>query len=123
MNNAVNLNDGKISFFKKLSDWVASWAQISDFCLTKQTSKTFVTLKVQAMFLQELLEEEYEYIFTCRLQSDPVENRFSQYKQMSGGRFLGSLHEILNIERRLICQSLSKEDNLFGGRPQASSKE
>ena len=60
------------------------------------------------MLIQELLEEGYEYIFNCRLQSDPLENRFSQYQQMSGGRFLMSLHEILNIERILTCQSLLK---------------
>ena len=42
LNNAVILNDGKIDFYKRLSDWIESWAQISDFCLTKQTSKAFV---------------------------------------------------------------------------------
>ena len=52
--------------------------QISDFCLTKQTSKAFViTLRVQAMLMQELLDEGYEFIFTRRFQSDPLENRFS----------------------------------------------
>ena len=78
LNNAVNLRDGKINFFKILSDWVESWAQISDLCLTKQTSKAFVvTLRTQAMFMQELLDEGHEYIFTRRLQSDPLKNRFS----------------------------------------------
>ena len=88
MNNAVILNDGKIDFYKRLSDWIESWAQISDFCLTKQTSKAFViTLRGQAMFMQEFLDEGYEFIFIGRFQSDPLENRFSQYRQMSGGRF------------------------------------
>ena len=35
LNNAVNLHDRKINFFKIISDWVESWVQISDFCLTK----------------------------------------------------------------------------------------
>ena len=83
LNNAVILNDGKIDFYKRLSDWMESWAQISDFCLTKQTSKAFVI----TMLMQELLDEGYEFIFTCRFQSDPLENRFSRYQQ-SGGRFL-----------------------------------
>ena len=114
LNNAVNLYDGKIDFFKKLSDWVESWAQISDFCLTKQTSKAFVvTLRAQAMLMQELLGEGYEYIFTRRLQSDPLENRFSQYRQMSGGRFLVSLREVLSSERILTCRSLLKENINF----------
>ena len=52
LNNAVILNDGKIDFYKRLSDWIESWAQISDFCLTKQTYKAFViTLGGQAMLI------------------------------------------------------------------------
>ena len=31
-----------------------------------------------------------------KLQSDTLENRFSQYRQMSGGRFLVSLYEVKN---------------------------
>ena len=63
--------------------------------------------------MQELLEEGYEYIFTRGLQSDPLENRFSQYRQMSGGRFLVSLHEVLNTERILTDGSLLKENFNF----------
>ena len=33
LNNAVNLHNGKINFFKKLSNWLETWAQISDFYL------------------------------------------------------------------------------------------
>ena len=36
------------------------------------------------MFMQELLEEGYEYIFTGRLQSNPLERRFFQYRQIVG---------------------------------------
>ena len=93
---------------------IKSWAQISDFCLTKQTSKTFViTLRGQAMLMQELLDEGYEFIFTHRFQSGPLENRFFQYRQMSGGRFLMSLQEILSTERILTCRSLLKQNIIF----------
>ena len=114
LNNAVILNDGKIDFYKRLSDWIESWAQISDFCLAKQTSKAFViTLRGQAMFMQELLDEGYEFIFTRRFQSDPLENRFCQYRQMHGGRFLVSLREVLSDERILTCRSLLKQNINF----------
>ena len=102
LNNAVILNDRKIDFYKGLFDWIESWAQISDFCLTKQTSKAFViTLRGQVMLMQELLDEGYEFIFTRRFQSGALENRFSQYRQMSGGRFFVSLREVLSTERIL----------------------
>ena len=45
--------------------------------------------------------------------SDPLENRFSQYRQMSGGRFLVSLREVLSTERILTCQSLLKQNINF----------
>ena len=50
--------------------------------------------------------EAYQYVITARLQIDPVERRFSQYRQMSGGRFLNNLGEVLNFKRILRCRSL-----------------
>ena len=65
------------------------------------------------MLMQELLDEGCEFIFTCRFQSDPLENRFSKYRQLSGGRFLVSLREALSTERILSCQSLLKQNINF----------
>jgi len=65
------------------------------------------------MLIDELLDDGYDYILTARLQSDPIERRFSQYRQMSGGRFLVSLREVLNTERILTCRSLIKENINF----------
>ena len=56
-----------------------------------------------------------------RFQSDPLENRFPQYRQMSDRRFLVSLREVLSTERILICRSLLKQNINFGEEnPQAS---
>ena len=52
---------------------------------------------------------------TARLQSDPVERRFSQYMQMSGGRFLNNLREVLNSKRILRCRTLIKENKVTTG--------
>ena len=53
LSNAVILNDGKIDFYQKLSDWIESWSLISDFCLTKQTCKAFIiTLRAHAMLIK-----------------------------------------------------------------------
>ena len=50
------------------------------------------------------------FVLTQRLQSDPIERRFSQYWQMSGGRFLVSLLEDRNKERILASRSSLKAD-------------
>ena len=65
------------------------------------------------MLFDELLNYGYDYILTARLQSDPIERRFSQYRQMSGVRFLVSLREVRNTERILSCRSLIKNDINF----------
>ena len=51
------------------------------------------------MLIHDLLTEGYEYVMTAKFQSDLLEHRFSQFRQMSGGRFLVSLREVLNFER------------------------
>ena len=63
----------------------------------------------QADLIDELIDDGYEFV-TARFQSDSIERRFSQYLQMSGGRFLVSLREVLNSERILICTVLIKEN-------------
>ena len=62
------------------------------------------------MLMRELLNERYRYVMSRRLQSDPIEKRFSQYRRMSGGGFLVSLREVLTSERILACLSLMKKD-------------
>ena len=59
---------------------------------------------------KDLLSEGYMFVLTQRLQSDPIERLFSQYRQMPGGRFLVSLLEVRNAERILACRSLLKDD-------------
>jgi hypothetical protein len=112
LSNGFKLDDGKLDFYKAFADWIESWAEISDFCLSKQTAKALVrTLRAQSMLIEELLaHNDYLYVLGRRLQSDPLEKRFSQYRQMNGGRFLVSLREVLMSERILKCRSLLKED-------------
>ena len=48
------------------------------------------------MLIDELLEEDYDFVLVGRMQTDPLERRFSQYRQMSGGRFLVGFGEVRN---------------------------
>ena len=90
LDNAISNHDDKMEFYLKLADWLKSWT-CSNLYLSKQTSKTLVlTLRSQAMMInKDLLSEGYMFVLTQRLQNDPIERRFSQYRQMSGERFPG----------------------------------
>ena len=45
---------------------------------------------------------------TGRFQTDPLERRFSQYRHMSGGRFLISLKEVLKLESIIQVKTILK---------------
>ena len=115
LGNAVRVGDGKTDFLEALADWLEKWHDdCSAFTLTSKTSYALVlTLRAQSGLIKELLSEGYDFVMTSRLQSDPIERRFSQYRQMSGGRFLLSLREVTNSERIIRCRSLVKADINF----------
>ena len=111
LSHAIVPGDDKIKFYQSFANWLEYWSSGScNFCFTKQTVNALIwTLRSQALLFTELLDiNKYEYVIPRRLQSDPIENRFSQYRQMSGGRFLVSLREVNSSERILVSRSLLK---------------
>ena len=112
LGNAVRVGDGKTDFLEALADWLEKWHDdCPAFTLTSKTSYALVlTLRAQSGLIKELLSEGYDFVMTSRLQSDPIERRFSQYRQMSGGRLLVSLREATNSERIIRYHSLVKAD-------------
>ena len=65
------------------------------------------------MLIDELLNDSYDFVLKARLQSDSIERCFSQYRHMSGGRFLVSLREVINTEQISSCRSLINKDINF----------
>ena len=125
LGNAIVFGDKKTDFYRTLADWTEQWCQSPAFTLTAQTASGLtVTLHSHALLIDELINEGYSFVLTARLQSDPIERRFSQYRQMSRGRFLVSLREVLNSERILSCRSLIKENiNLWDENLQADQNQ
>ena len=68
-------------------------------------------LLCHAALIEELLDEGYRYILTPPFQSD-LSERFENYEQMSGGRFLVSLKEMAIIPKKIMkLKCLLKEDD------------
>ena len=79
------------------------------FTLTSQTSSALVrTLLCLASLIEDLIEEEYDFLSTSRFQSDPLERQFGQYRKMSAGKFLVKLRDVTSSEKTI--KSLFKED-------------
>ena len=110
LGNAIVAGDGKILFFRLLADYLEGWCRPENpFSLTSQTSSALIrTLRAQASLTDDLLKEGYDFVIPRKFQSDALERRFSQYRQMSGGRFLVSLREVQHSERILACRALLK---------------
>ena len=108
--NAIRLGDGKVDFLQVFSKWLENWLKNrSAFRFFKQTMQALIwTLRSQADLLDKLLMDDHKYILTARLQSDPIERRFSQYRQLNGGHFFVSLREVEISEKNLLCQTLLK---------------
>ena len=115
LGNAVRVGDGKTDFLEALTDWLEKWQDdCPAFTLTSKTSYALVlSLRAQSGLIKELLSEGYNFVMTSWLQSDPIERWFSQYREMSGGRFLVNLREVTNSERIIRCRSLVKADIIF----------
>ena len=115
LGNAAVLGDKKPQFLRALSDWIVTWDKMKissseKFTLSAQTSNALQrTLRCHAALIEDLLQERYDFVLTSRLQSDPIERRFGQYRQMSGGRFLISEKDITVSEKIIKMKSLLKE--------------
>jgi hypothetical protein len=115
LGNAAVLNDKKPEFLRAFANWIEKWDLLKlpnceNFTLTAQTSAALRrTLRCHAALIEDLLRDGYKYVQTARFQSDPLERRYGQYRQMSGGRFLVCLKDVQISEKILKIQSLVKE--------------
>ena len=113
MGHAAKKGDGKPEFCHAIADWIENWCNESvpyfeQFTLSQSTSKAMIrTLRCQACLIEDLFVNGYDFIMTARFQSDPLERRLGQYRQMSG-RFLVGLKDTIS-EKIIKIKSLLKE--------------
>ena len=112
--NAAVKGDKKPEFLRAMANWIELWSDekipaSQKFTLTPQTSTALIrTLRCHAQLIEDLLDDGFDFVLTARFQSDPIERRFGQYRQMSGGRFLVSLKDTIYSEKIIKIKSLLK---------------
>ena len=106
-----------------MAAWLKRWdnSKIQNcerFSVSAQTSSVLQrTLLCQASLIEDLLSDGFKFVLTARFQSDAIERRFGQYRQMSGGRYLVGLKDviwsgiILKI-KRLVKESIDIKDDI-----------
>ena len=113
-----------------MPEWVEEWESISKMVETwdegggklslsdSTANALIITLRCTANLIEELLFEGYRFVLTAKFQTDPLERRFSRYRQMNGGRFLVGLREVTTTEKIIkITQILKAEMNSWELKP------
>ena len=94
-------DDRKPELCRPLANWIENWCyervpSFEQFTLSLPTAKSLIrTLRCQASLIKDLFDDGCGFILTDCFQSDPLERRFGQYRQISGGHFLVGLKETI----------------------------
>ena len=65
------------------------------------------------MLINELFENDYEFVLISKFKNHPIEQSLSQYRQMCCDQFLVDLKEFINSEGILSCRELIKTNKKF----------
>ena len=106
-----SINDDRFSFLEKFCQWLEKWKSLTQNQRCGRLSEeTFFSLHqtTYAMIdvLKTLLSNGANFILTSKFQTDQLEYRFSQYRQMSGGNYHVSVQQILESERKIKLKSV-----------------
>ena len=116
MSHARKKDDEKPEFYRAIADWIENRCNervpsFEQLTISLSTGKALIrTLSCQASLIEDLFDDGYDFILTARFESDPLERRLRQYRQMSGGCLLVGLKDTTCSEKILKIKSLLKED-------------
>lgn len=109
-------NDKRLEWMSHFILWLKRWKEFNDIngegFLTKETylalSHTVTTIVQLIQYL--LIDCDMSYVLLGKFQTDNLESRFGNYRQLSGSNYLVSVKEVLQSEKKLKVKSLL---NLF----------
>ena len=94
-------------FLSSLTNRVTHWTvqrlpNLQKFTISAQTNTALIrTSQCLSAQVEELFKEDYDFVLTVRLQSDALERRFGQNRQMIGVCFLVSVKDVKPSEKIL----------------------
>ncbi len=116
----VTINDkSNLQVPETFGAWLKRWRENSRLsgartCLTEETflaciQTTFATIEIARQLLEH---DDFSYVLTGNLQSDPIERRFGWYRQLAGSNYFVSVRQILEAEKSIRLKSLVKYSGL-----------
>jgi len=109
-----SLHDNKLNWLSMFHDWLCAWERLQlsprQGCLSKETlfalKQTVLAAKLIAEYL--LREVRCHYVLLGKFQTDNLEFRFGQYRQLSGANYNVSVTQIMESEKKLRILSVMK---------------
>ena len=113
---AIFFDDRRQSkFLREFRDWAIEWTAMQ----TKKslTAETFFCLLQTVQALADLADYlldtgRLQYVLLGKINSDDIESRFGNYRQLSGGNFYVSVHQVLENEKKIRIRALVRFDKL-----------
>ncbi|KAH8021825.1 hypothetical protein HPB51_018531 [Rhipicephalus microplus] len=101
-------DDPKASFLSAFITWLDVW-ELYRHDTGVLTQETLSALRLSAQSLLALVkycvsELHFKYILLGKVQTDPLESRFGQYRQMAGGQYHISVRQLCGTEGRIRLQ-------------------
>lgn len=103
-------NDVKYDFLDKFVKWLEKWDDMK--CntggLTKQThlALSHTTTAMLAMAKYCFSSLNFSFFLPGKVQTDPLEDRFGSYRQLSGSQYCISIRQVYETETKLRVQSI-----------------
>ncbi|KAH7932844.1 hypothetical protein HPB49_003351 [Dermacentor silvarum] len=102
--------DPKVAFLSAFITWLDAW----EFYMHDTgvlTQETLSALRLSAQSFLELAkycinELHFKYILLGKVQTDSLESRFGQYRQMAGGQYHISVRQLCETEGRIRLQNV-----------------
>ena len=106
----ANTNDEKLEFLENFCKWLEVWDNIQATG-GKLTRETFTALRHTTHAIIEITKYctcvlNMRYILTAKFQTDKLESRFGQYRQLAGGNYNISIRQIFECEKKIRIMSV-----------------
>lgn len=103
-------SDEKVKFLNSFLSWLERWKNMKceTGCLTKETHVALYQSTYAIIEIARYCRDEFamNYLLTGKFQTDSLEARFGQYRQMAGAQYKISLTQVYETEKNLRIQSL-----------------
>ena len=98
-----NENDEKYNFLLRFQNWLEIWEALPGGKLTRET---FTAIKHTTYAITEITryckdELHMTYILPGKFQTDNLESRFGEYRQLAGGNYNISVRQLFECENKI----------------------